>query len=445
MDEPKIYGESSTIGYIVGLYLYFAVSVSTFAADDWTQLFNRNSGWTGADGVFAVSLDGCAIDGVENRPQQKTLFWFSDTILGEVDTITKKRRSPKMVNHSFAILTGNKPKQENIEFLYSGDGRTAGLPIRPATPEHWYWLGDGLVWKDTVYIFLLEITKAGNGAFGFRHVGVDLYVVPLKNGVPDFQRAKIVTDDSSDVAARHLSTLNLTESSSQAEYKNDDGEKTAGTITFGSAILENHPTAGLPFGDGYIYIYGTLDQEKKRSLVVARCLPEHLEHFGHWMYYCGTGHGNGEWTPHLIDVVGLVERVAPEMSVTPILSGPNRGQYWCTYTRNTIGSDIVTRLAATPVGPFGEEILVHTETVTKELGGKTFAYNAKCHPVISPTGKCLMSFNVNSMDNQMRVFTDATVYYPRFFLWEVIVQGACGTAAPSSVPLVTTPQSFPQR
>ena len=34
------------------------ISYKTYAAPEWTNLFYRNEGWFGADGVFAVTLSG---------------------------------------------------------------------------------------------------------------------------------------------------------------------------------------------------------------------------------------------------------------------------------------------------------------------------------------------------------------------------------------------------
>src|SRR4029079_6565911 len=55
---------------------------STEEATDWTNLFYRQSGWIGADGIFAGSNNG--VDTAGAASDQETLLLFSDTILGDI-------------------------------------------------------------------------------------------------------------------------------------------------------------------------------------------------------------------------------------------------------------------------------------------------------------------------------------------------------------------------
>ena len=52
------------------------------AAPEWTRLFERTSGWFGADGIFSIPLSG--IDKNNNARNDSTLLLFSDTYIGEV-------------------------------------------------------------------------------------------------------------------------------------------------------------------------------------------------------------------------------------------------------------------------------------------------------------------------------------------------------------------------
>src|SRR5437868_12983051 len=50
-------------------------------ADEWTNLFYRNSGWFGADGIFSIPLSG--VDKNNNEGNDSTLLLFGDTYIGE--------------------------------------------------------------------------------------------------------------------------------------------------------------------------------------------------------------------------------------------------------------------------------------------------------------------------------------------------------------------------
>ena len=51
-------------------------------ADAWEALFNRTSGWTGADGIYSIPISGDESPG--SAAETSTLFVFSDTFIGEV-------------------------------------------------------------------------------------------------------------------------------------------------------------------------------------------------------------------------------------------------------------------------------------------------------------------------------------------------------------------------
>ncbi|MFM8484996.1 MAG: hypothetical protein ACKOCH_01585, partial [Bacteroidota bacterium] len=46
-------------------------------APEWTNLFYRQSGWFGADGIFSIPLSG--VDKPGNAGNSETLLLFSDT------------------------------------------------------------------------------------------------------------------------------------------------------------------------------------------------------------------------------------------------------------------------------------------------------------------------------------------------------------------------------
>ncbi|MGL4593595.1 MAG: hypothetical protein ACRCUY_02560 [Thermoguttaceae bacterium] len=378
-------------------------------ACDWTHLFmDRKNGWTGADGIFSANIDGSIETGIEKRPNQKTIFVFSDTLVGDVDHVAKTRTNTQMVNHSFAFLHGNEPDGDKIEFFFPKDGRTAMLPIKPRQDGQWYWLSECFVLPSETdihfYTFLLRMKKSGGeGAFGFEHLGVDLLRYNIQNGAIDFNSAQITEDDPFDPhVARFRDTDQMREKAKESK-----------TIAFGIGVLENTTKSGAPHPDEFIYIYGYHDvKPSTRQLVVARSRPNEVDQFKKWTYYAGAN----QWSNHLNDAVGIADNISTEISVTPIPSGPKAGKYALIYTPGTINSKIALRLGESPVGPFGEERILYEETESKRLGKGVFAYNAKAHPVLSKSGEILITYNINSNDANWRIFRESDIYFPRFFI-----------------------------
>src|SRR5687768_7901714 len=56
------------------------VHFATTAAPEWTNLFYRNQGWFGADGIFEVTLHGKESVGAGEK--DSVLMYFSDTMTG---------------------------------------------------------------------------------------------------------------------------------------------------------------------------------------------------------------------------------------------------------------------------------------------------------------------------------------------------------------------------
>src|SRR5258706_11026862 len=91
------------------------------AAPEWTKLFERTSGWFGADGIFSIPLSGA--DKNNNEGNDSTLLLFSDTYIGEVKD-GKPLPGNAMVNNSVAYINGSDADPSKIHFYYktSADG-----------------------------------------------------------------------------------------------------------------------------------------------------------------------------------------------------------------------------------------------------------------------------------------------------------------------------------
>jgi hypothetical protein len=73
---------------------------------------------------------------------------------------------------------------------------------------------------------------------------------------------------------------------------------------------------------------------------------------------------------------------------------------------------IVAYTAPTPAGPWTGPLHLHTPAeVTAESG--RVSYDARLHPALARTGQLLISYNVNSLDENS-AYADARIYRPRF-------------------------------
>ena len=149
-------------------------------------------------------------------------------------------------------------------------------------------------------------------------------------------------------------------------------------------------------------MYGVQGSDK--SLLVARVLPKHLEHFDKWRYWDGA-----TWNGDLSKIAGVTDKVSNELSVSPLPDG----RYALVFQVGTIGTTIGMRIGSSPVGPFGP-IIKLWDTTEALVQQNFFAYNAKAHPSLSGPGELLISYNVNSFDFLNDIKRHPNLYRPRF-------------------------------
>ncbi|MCC6907499.1 MAG: DUF4185 domain-containing protein [Phycisphaerales bacterium] len=354
------------------------------AATDWTSLFDRHNGWTGADGIYSIPLDGGEM--YSARPNRRTAFVFSDTFIGRVDENNRRQSGTVLVNNTMALLKGPEADPSRIAFFWgrNSEGNPDAL-FKPDTPNsepgEWYWLGDGAAINGKVHIFAYRIrSNGGGGAFGFEGTGLALLTMPLD--VPNPYE-------------------NLAQVDCPAYIKEPSGGR--GEIVFGTSIMMNTEGAGAPNPDGYVYIYGIQNDQLIKKLLVARVLPEQFEDFTAWRYWDGA-----TWSADVDQAATLTGRVSSECSVSPL---PN-GKYILVYQEDTLGPWVSCKIGDSPVGPFGQGIhLWHCDEVNQMPDA--FVYNAKAHPHLSKPGELLISYNVNNLDFWYH-FENSAAYRPRF-------------------------------
>ncbi|HWD89662.1 MAG TPA: DUF4185 domain-containing protein [Mucilaginibacter sp.] len=356
------------------------VAFTVEEAPKWSALLKRNSGWFGADGIYTIPLNGREHE--QAGKLQKTLFIFSDTMIGEV---TDSAMAPgyKMIHNSVACLVGNKPDQNQIQFYWDkgADGKPESIFI-PHTPKtqagDYFWLGDGFYNQAThaTYIFGYRVHNVSEGAFGFKEVGNTIIKLPANSRPPFSDQQQMDTP-----------------------FYLDDSN---GIGSYGAGIFVNTAESGAQHPDGYVYVYGVIGLAKK--LVVARVLPIDFEHFDQWKFWDGK-----DWVNDMDKAAPVTDKVSNELSLTALADG----RYALVFQEGGMSTTIGMRIGASPTGPFGP--IIKLWDCSKSLEEKTYVvYNAKAHPSLSAPGELLITYNVNSVEFIKDLNKHPHLYRPRF-------------------------------
>lgn len=348
-------------------------------APDWTNLFIRHSGWFGADGIYAIPLDGAR--NKSSSKSSKNMIIFSDSMIGDIKD-GKVQPGDKMVHNTVAYLKGDEPLNANISFNWAenAEGKPESLFIphtATAKPGDYYWLGDGFVNQAThkTYIFAYRMHNMDSkDDWSFKQMAVDFIVLPKGSKAPFKDQVQMETP---------------------LHYESGTNKNSG---SFGAGIFVNTKQAGAPHPDGYIYVYGN----RGRDLVVSRVRPADFENFKAWRYWDGQA-----WNEDMQKAAPLTSGISDELSFSPLPDG----RYVLVFTLGGMSNDVAMRIAASPVGPFGPPIKLYDARLTNS---KYFHYNAKGHPSLSKPGELLITYNQNSFDFWSQLVLNPNLYHPYF-------------------------------
>jgi hypothetical protein len=333
------------------------------AAPEWDALFQRESGWIGADGNYSIPLN-----------RDTTLWLFSDTFVGRVKE--GKRLDARMINNSIALQRAtNAP-----EFFYGTT--TNGQPASFITPEHgsprgYFWLAHGIRTARGLYFFMQRVVTVQSGTpFGFK--------------VQDDWLAEVANPDAPPPQWRITQT--------QVPFT-EVLEK--GALIFGGAVLRK--------GE-YVYVFGGDSRPKAEKasapngLVLARVPEKQLADFRQWRFLA-----DGVWQGDYMQLTPVFSNVGSEFSVSWL---PGRKEYTAVYSEG-IGGNILVRLAPGLTGPWGNPIQVF-RCPEMDWPTKAFCYAAKAHPELATApDELLITYAANAWDF-WDLFKDARLYWPRF-------------------------------
>ena len=350
-------------------------------APEWAEMLKRDTGWIGADGIYAVSLTGKETS--DTGGKAASMFWFSDCIYGNIEADTLKD-GWEMGHNSVAYFDGGTPESAKMKFYYNKNGtdRSMFVPKTPKTqPGDYYWLGDGVFnhAKDsTIYIAAYRIRNVPGRVFPFEEVGMAFIAVPKGSRPPYTNQYQL----------------------DAPLFVNDPGMH----IMFGTCLLPNTKGAETPNPDGYIYVYGV--KSPNNQLVVARVKDSEFEDFSKWGFWDGAA-----WGTDIRKCAGILEHVSNEMSVSFMNDGS--GRVIATYQYDSNKPDIYVSVGGSPQGPFFPSKKVwHTPEIYEDID--FYTYNAKAYPHLSKPGELLISYNVNAFDFARKMVMHPHHLRPRF-------------------------------
>jgi fibronectin type 3 domain-containing protein len=327
-----------------------AVPVGGMAAQDLNVMFNA---YGDAGGHWTGGDNTASVV----LPDGRVAWLFSDTFLGTVNADGSRPANTPMVNNTLVV-------QSDQGLVSTRHGGTAAAPtalVQPTQAGQYFWAADGLVEGGTLKALYNRLERgSGHDNLDFALKGTSLVTFAL----PALTVSSVVD-------------LPLGE-----------------TIGWGSAILQD---------GSYTYVYGTSSGDSgMRFGHVARVAAGNLG--GAWQFWTGTA-----WSASESDAGRLLSGVGSAYGMIRVGS-----QYvLVTQDNNQVfNPHFVAYTANSPTGPFSGPISLFTAPEVTP-GGAKIAYDARIHPELARTGKLLISYNVNSLDNADN-FADARIYRPRF-------------------------------
>ncbi|WP_160097126.1 fibronectin type III domain-containing protein [Kibdelosporangium aridum] len=306
-------------------------------------------------------------------PDGRTAWLFSDTFLGTVNADFTRPTSTPFVRNSMVVQQGNALTET----------RTGGTPAQPVSlveqpdsGEH-YWIGDAVVEGGSIRALYNTYRTTGSGGLDFQLTGTSL-----------------ATFDANTLQRTGLQRL-----------------PTGATTAWGSALLEDKD---------YTYVYGTESAGGMKFGKVARAARGNVG--GTWQFWTGS-----QWSGDESAGARLLSGVGTNFAVERV---DDRYVLITQDTNIPFSRSFVAHVADSPTGPFGESIYLFDSDV-QYPGKPIIYYDAHVHRELSPAGRLVVSYNVNSL-NAADNYADARIYRPRFVDVSVPLPGPCTVGAPQA-------------
>lgn len=298
------------------MFATFVATAGVYKDKAFTEFFRRTNGIVACDGAFSVPLS----DG-------RVLWLFGDSYVdcyrdGTVPCLFQVRNCA-MLHH--------KDDLQNVRPLIGKQTRGKSLFKKGAQPDPWFWPVSGFQNSNTVYVYLIELKKAGDGPLGFASTGQHYWA---KIKFPELEQIDYVP----------LPSFN--------------------NIDFGAGFVDEPTT-------GHTYAFGHKRNAMIVSIYVARFRTAEPEHA--WEFWNGK-----EWGSKVTNAAPIAHQAATSVSVCK-----SKDKFLLTTSEFSVGCDqgkkIFMSTSESPTGPFSPRKTIFTIDDTYQ-GHYPFFYLPVVHP-----------------------------------------------------------------
>ncbi|HMJ67224.1 MAG TPA: DUF4185 domain-containing protein [Candidatus Binatia bacterium] len=315
------------------------------------EFFRRTNGIVACDGASSVPLS----DG-------RVLWFFGDSYVdcyrdGTVPCLFQVR-NVAMVHH--------KDDLQHVRPLLGKHGKS--LFKNATNDETWFWPESGFQQSNSVYIYLINLKKAGSGPLGFAAIGRDYWG---KMKFPELDTIDYIP----------LPSFN--------------------GIDFGAGFV--------PESDGRTYAFGHKRRGISVNLYLARFRTANPE--TNWTFWNGT-----DWSASVTNAAAITKQDATSVQVCKV-----KDRFLITTSQFSVGCDqgkeIYVATATAPTGPYSARKTIFTIDDTYE-GHYPFFYLPITHPeFINPNDELLITYCINGYEPCARSCVDGRMnpdhYRPR--------------------------------
>lgn len=329
----------------------------TLQAEEWPEagrLFRQDPQWLGGDGASSVDLGS-----------GRVLWLFGDSFIGR--GTSRDRHGAAMVRNTVAIQQGYNPETAGVTFYWGSAGNAPDAFFK-AGGRFWYWPGSGVMVRDRLLVFLMEVRPDDN-ELGFSLQGWS---------------AVLVKDPRGDPPGWQTTRPSLPENGH-------------GVITGSASCLVI---------DEYVYAFGTHALDYGAYLVRWRVKDAHQGNLK-----------NPEWWS---SARGWTDRDTAGAPPAPVFDGaqmefsvhyePSLARFLQVQTASFNDPCLIYRTSRRLTGPWSKKEKFYRPPETDSPG--LLVYAGKAHGWLKGAD-LLCTYNVNSLDLE-RLLTDNDLYYPVF-------------------------------